>query len=124
MCPYSKQVLDSNHDFDEQKWYFSLIESHITRKKHDCYKVSTPSLGIPRGLFYRRNIYNSPFFTIMEQFSSGKVMSLLGTIAVVSAPRLKDWRALHPLFLVFTHHYLHGIFLEETRVGYAEKDYF
>ena len=36
-------------------------------------------LWIPRGMFYRRN---GPFFIIMEQFSSGKVMSLLETIAV------------------------------------------
>lgn len=33
-------------------------------------------------MFYRRNIYNGPSFIIMEQFSSGKVMSLLETIVV------------------------------------------
>jgi hypothetical protein len=83
MCPYSKYVLDSNHDLDEQKWYLSPVESHITRKKHGRYKASTLYLEkIPRGMFHRRNIYNGPFFIIMEQFSSGKVMSLLGTIAV------------------------------------------
>jgi len=60
----------------------SLIESHITRKKLDLYKVSTLSMGIPRGMFYRRNIYNGPFFIIMEQFSSEKAMSLLDTVAV------------------------------------------
>jgi hypothetical protein len=33
-------------------------------------------------MFHRRNIYNGPFFIIMEQFSSGKIMSLLETISV------------------------------------------
>jgi hypothetical protein len=49
-------------------------------------------------MFYRRNIYNSPFFINMEQFSSGKVMSLLETSCYLCQRR--DWGIGKPFALL------------------------
>ena len=72
-------------------------------------------------MFYRHDIYNSPLFTIMEQFSSGKVMSLLETIAVTYvSPAIVGLESPFPSYLSVQH----GIYPEGTRVGYAGKDHF
>ena len=63
----------------------------------------------------------------MEQFSSGKVMSLMDTIAVTCVsgqPRLVDWRALCPLISVFAHRLPARDFPRSNPSGYAEKDLF
>ena len=79
-------------------------------------------------MFYRCNIYSSPFrHRGTSLFRGGNVFTGDYTCYLCQRSDLRDWRIGEPFALLsqcsLTHH-LHGIFQEETRVGYAEQGHF
>ena len=60
------------------------------------------NMGIPRGMFYRRNIYNH-HGTILFREGNVSTRLLLLPVSAIRSPRLEDWRALCLLISVFTH---------------------